>query len=426
MHRSIRFAAIAILLGAASSAAQVTAIKAGHLFDADAGKMLTDQIILVKDGMITAVGPSVAIPKDAKIIDLSTMTVLPGLLDMHTHLVGPANDPEPLNELRRTAAEEAMRSIPNPKIVLMAGFTTVRDVGTYRALVDVAMRDAIARGDIPGPRMFVAGAYITITGGAGAVTGMAPDIGLPWDLHYGEANSPWEVRQRVRMLAGQGVDFIKVLSTGAVLTHNSNANAREFTDEELNALVDEAHNFGFRVAAHAHNAAGIKAAVRAGVNSIEHGSYLDEEGIQLMKQHGTYLVPTLETVDCIDSTAHYPADFLEHSNRLNDISIANFKRAVKEGVKIAFGTDISVCPFGTNAKEFSYMVKDGMTPVAALQAATVGAADLLGQTALIGSIKVGKYADIIAVKGDPLKEITVMERVAFVMKSGQVYKADLH
>jgi imidazolonepropionase-like amidohydrolase len=426
MNRPFRLATIAILLGAASSAAQVTAIKAGHLFDADAGKMLTDQIILVKDGMITAVGPSVAIPKDAKIIDLSTMTVLPGLLDMHTHLVGPANDPEPLNELRRTAAEEAMRSIPNPKIVLMAGFTTVRDVGTYRALVDVAMRDAIARGDIPGPRMFVAGAYITITGGAGAVTGMAPDIGLPWDLHYGEANSPWEVRQRVRMLAGQGVDFIKVLSTGAVLTHNSNANAREFTDEELNALVDEAHNFGFRVAAHAHNAAGIKAAVRAGVNSIEHGSYLDEEGIQLMKQHGTYLVPTLETVDCIDSTAHYPADFLEHSNRLNDISIANFKRAVKEGVKIAFGTDISVCPFGTNAKVFSYMVKDGMTPVAALQAATVGAADLLGQTALIGSIKVGKYADIIAVKGDPLKEITVMERVAFVMKSGQVYKADLH
>jgi imidazolonepropionase-like amidohydrolase len=220
------------------------------------------------------------------------------------------------------------------------------------------------------------------------------------------------------------VDFIKVLSTGAVLTHNSNANAREFTDEELNALVDEAHNFGFRVAAHAHNAAGIKAAVRAGVNSIEHGSYLDEEGIQLMKQHGTYLVPTLETVDCIDSTANYPADFLEHSNRLNDISIANFKRAVKEGVKIAFGTDISVCPFGTNAKEFSYMVKDGMTPVAALQAATVGAADLLGQTANVGSIKVGKYADIIAVNGDPLADITVMEKVAFVMKGGVVFKSD--
>jgi imidazolonepropionase-like amidohydrolase len=423
MRRALSAIAV-VMLATAPARAQVTAIKAGRMFDADAGKMLSDQVILVKDGRITAVGAGLAIPADAKVIDLSKMTVLPGLLDMHTHLIGPANDPEPLNELRRTAAEETLRSLPNPGIVLRAGFTTVRDVGTYRALVDVAMRDAIARGDVVGPRMFVAGAYVTITGGAGAVTGMAPDVILPWDLHYGEANSPWEVRQRVRMLAGQNVDFIKVLSTGAVLTHNSNANAREFTDEELNALVDEAHNFGFRVAAHAHNAAGIKAAVRAGVNSIEHGSYLDEEGIQLMKQHGTYLVPTLETVDCIDSTANYPADFLEHSNRLNDISIANFKRAVKEGVKIAFGTDISVCPFGTNAKEFSYMVKDGMTPVAALQAATVGAADLLGQTANVGSIKVGKYADIIAVNGDPLADITVMEKVAFVMKGGVVFKSD--
>ncbi len=420
-----RLRAIVLLLGlgGAAASAQVTAIKAGRFFDADAGVMLTNQVILVRGGTVEAVGANVSIPKGAKVIDLSAFTVLPGLLDMHTHLIGPAGDPEPLNELRRTSAEEAFRSIPNPRIVLLAGFTTVRDVGTYRALVDVAMRDAIARGDIPGPRMFVAGAYITITGGAGAVTGFAPDITLPWDLHYGEANSPWEVRQRVRMLAGQGVDFIKVLSTGAVLTHNSNANAREFTDEELNALVDEAHNFGLRVAAHAHNAAGIKAAVRAGVNSIEHGSYLDEEGIALMKQHGTYLVPTLETEGCIDSAAHYPADFLEHSNRLNKLSIENFKRAVKAGVKIAFGTDISVCPFGTNAKEFAYLVRYGMTPLQSLQAATVGAADLLGQAAHVGSIKPGKFADIIAVKGDPLADITVMESVAFVMKEGAVYKS---
>ena len=424
MKKLLLLAMSATFLGASASFAQVTAIKAGRMFDAEAGKMLADQVILVKDGRITAVGANVAIPADAKVIDLSKMTVLPGLLDMHTHLIGPANDPEPLNELRRTSAEEALRSIPNPGIVLRAGFTTVRDVGTYRALVDVAMRDAIARGDVVGPRMFVAGAYVTITGGAGAVTGMAPDITLPWDLHYAEANSPWEVRQRVRMLAGQNVDFIKVLSTGAVLTHNSNANAREFTDEELIALVNEAHNFGFRVAAHAHNAAGIKAAVRAGANSIEHGSYLDEEGIQLMKQHGTYLVPTLETTDCIDSAAHYPADFLEHSNRLNQLSIENFKRAVKMGVKVAFGTDISVCPFGTNAREFYFMVKYGMTPVQSLQAATVGAADLLGQTANVGSIKAGKYADIIAVSGDPIADITIMEHVKFVMKGGTVYKQD--
>jgi imidazolonepropionase-like amidohydrolase len=424
MRKSLLTTAIAIALGTAPSFAQVTAIKAGRMFDAESGVMLRDQVILVNNGRITAVGAGGAIPAGAKVIDLSKMTVLPGLLDMHTHLIGPANDPEPLDELRRTSAEEALRSLPNPGIVLRAGFTTVRDVGTYRALVDVAMRDAIARGDVVGPRMFVAGAYITITGGAGAVTGMAPDITLPWDLHYGEANSPWEVRQRVRMLAGQGVDFIKVLSTGAVLTHNSNANAREFTDEELVALVDEAHNFGFRVAAHAHNAAGIKAAVRAGANSIEHGSYLDEEGIALMKQHGTYLVPTLETTDCIDSTANYPADFLEHSKRLNDLSIENFKRAVKMGVKVAFGTDISVCPFGTNAHEFYFMVKYGMTPVQSLQAATVGAADLLGQTANVGSIKAGKYADIIAVSGDPLADITIMEHVKFVMKGGTVYKSE--
>ncbi|HUO52735.1 MAG TPA: amidohydrolase family protein [Gemmatimonadaceae bacterium] len=402
--------------------AQVTAIKAGRFFDAPAGVMRTNQVILVSAGRITAVGANVAIPKDATVIDLSRMTVLPGLLDMHTHLIGPENDPEPLDELRRTAAEEAYASIPNAKKVLLAGFTTVRDVGTYRALIDVAMRDAIARGIFPGPRMYVAGAYITITGGAGAVTGMSPDVILPWDMTFGISNSPWEVRANIRKLASNGADFIKVLSTGAVLTHGSNANAREFTDEELQAAVDEAHNFGFKIASHAHNAAGIKAAVRAGVNSIEHGSYLDEEGIQLMKQHGTYLVPTLETTDCIHADPNEPPDFIEHSNRVDSISIENFKRAVKEGVRVAFGTDISVCPFGTNAKEFALMVKYGMTPVAALQAATVGAADLLGHAELVGSIAPGKSADIIAVAGDPLADIRTMEDVKFVMKEGVVYK----
>jgi imidazolonepropionase-like amidohydrolase len=231
------------------------------------------------------------------------------------------------------------------------------------------------------------------------------------------------VRERIRRLASQRVDFIKVLSSGAVLTHNSNANAREFTDEELAAAVDEAHNFGFRVAAHAHNAGGIKAAVKAGVNSIEHGSYIDEEGIQLMKQHGTYLVPTLETGDCIHTDPNEPPEFLEHSHRLDSLAESNVKRAIREGVKVAFGTDISVCPFGTNAKEFALMVKYGMTPIASLQAATIGAADLLGHSDLVGSIKPGKYADIIAVAGDPVANIRVMESVVFVMKDGVVYKA---
>ena len=280
-----------LLLLCATLQAQVVAIKAGKLIDTDAGAVLNNQIILVKNGKIDAVGPNLSIPSDARVIDLSGMTVLPGLIDCHTHLTDSYADSDPLSELRKTSAVDAFASIPNAKSVLLAGFTTVRDVGTYRALVDVALRDAINRGDVIGPRMYVAGAYVTITGGAGAITGFDPGITLPWDLHYGEANSPWEVRQRIRALANQGVDLIKVLATGAVLTHNSNVKSTEFTPEELSAAVDEAQHFGLRVAAHAHSAEGIKNAVRAGVASIEHGSLADDEARDLMKQHGTFSSP---------------------------------------------------------------------------------------------------------------------------------------
>ena len=420
-----RLLAVALcLLGAASSHSQITAIKAGHLVDVESGKVLSDQIILITNGEITAVGASVAIPKDAKIIDLSGMTVMPGLLEMHSHLIGTwVDDPEPLHELDRTAAEEAYLSIPNAKTVLLEGFTTVRDVGTYRALIDVAMRDAIARGDFPGPRMYVAGAYITITGGAGAMTGVAPDVTLPWDMTYGVADSPWEVRQRVRKLAGQNVNLIKVLVTGALLTHNSNHLAKEFTLEELTALVDEANNFGLKVAAHGHNVNGIKNAIRAGVASIEHGSFLDSEAIAMMKQRGTYLVPTLETHACIAANANIPKDFLAHDS-IARIHNESFRRAVKAGVKIAYGTDNAVCGFKAPWKEFELMVQYGMTPMQALQSATLGGADLLGQSALLGSIKAGKHADIIAVRGDPIKDIAAMQNVGFVMKAGIVYKSE--
>jgi len=297
----------------------------------------------------------------------------------------------------------------------------VRDVGTYRALVDVAMRDAIARGDFPGPRMYVAGAYVTITGGAGAMTGVSPDVGLPWDMTYGVANSPWEVRERVRKLAGNGADLIKVLVTGAILTHNSNHLAREFTLEELQAAVDEAHNFGLKVAAHGHNVNGIKNAIRAGVASIEHGTFLDSEAVAMMKERGTYLVPTLEVHSCIQVNPNLPKDFLAHDT-IARIHLESFRRAVKAGVKIAYGTDNPVCSFKYPGREFEYMVQGGMTPMQALQAATSAAADLLGQSATVGSIKPGKHADIIAVAGDPLKDIAIMQNVAFVMKSGTVYK----
>jgi len=403
--------------------AQVTAIKAGKLIDTEAGTVLTNQTILIRNGKIDAVGAGINIPAGAKMIDLSGMTVLPGLIDCHTHITDSYADSDPLSELRKTAAIDAFASIPNAKAVLLAGFTTVRDVGTYRALVDVALRDAINRGDVIGPRMYVAGAYITITGGAGAVTGFDPSLTLPWDLHYGEANSPWEIRQRIRALANQGVDLIKVLATGAVLTHNSNVKSTEFTPEELSAAVDEAQHFGLRVAAHAHSAEGIKNAVRAGAASIEHGSLADDEARDLMKRHGTYLVPTLEVVECIQD-AHEPPDFIQHAKMIASEQRDNFRKAVAAGVKVAFGTDISVCPFGDNGREFGLMVQYGMTPMHAIQAATVNAADLIGVSSKVGSIKPGKFADIVAVQSDPLQDIRVLEKVSFVMKEGQVYKQE--
>ena len=416
--------AASLVLFCAGLQGQVTAIKAGKMIDTDAGTVLSNQIILVKGGKIEAVGGNLSIPSDAKVIDLSGMTVLPGLIDCHTHLTDSYADADPLSELRKTSAFDAFQSIPNAKAVLLAGFTTVRDVGAYRALVDVALRDAINRGDLVGPRMYVAGAYITITGGAGAVTGFAPDIILPWDLHFGEANSPWEVRQRIRALANQRVDLVKVLATGAVLTHNSNVKSAEFTPDELSAAVQEAQSFGLRVAAHAHSPEGIKNAVRAGVASIEHGSLADDESRQLMKQHGTYLVPTLEIGECVLDPAHEPPDFVEHGKQVAQAQRENFRKAVDAGVKIAFGTDISVCPFGTSAREFGLMVEYGMTPMHAIQAATVSAADLIGVSSKIGSIKPGKSADIVAVQGDPRKDVRVLEKVSFVMKEGQVYKQE--
>jgi len=398
------------------------AIRAGHLIDTLAGRATGAQIIVVRDGRIVDVGPDVQVPGNARVIDLTAYTVLPGLMDAHTHLTIDQRNQDPLAELEHTAAERAFGAIPNARAVLLAGFTTVRDLGSYRALVDVALRDAINRGDVIGPRMYVAGAYITIAGGAGAVTGFAPDVTLPWDLRYGAANSPSEVRERVRVLAGERVDVIKMFATGAVLTHNSNPAGREATPEELAAGADEAHSFGLKLAVHAHGAEGIKAAIRAGAASIEHGTLMDDEGRALMKQHGTYLVPTLEIRECVGK--NYPAEFVSKAQQIMTAQLANFRKAVNAGVKIGFGTDIGVCRFGTNAREFGLMVENGMTTMHAIQAATTADADLLGVSAKLGSITKGKLADIIAVRGDPLQNVRLLEDVRFVMKEGRIYKQD--
>ena len=417
--------AVSFLILAVLVSAQVTAVRAGKMIDPDSGAVLSNQVILIRDTKIEKVGKGIEIPADANVIDLSAMTVLPGLIDCHTHLADGAWTGDPLNQFRKTAAQIALESVPNARVTLESGFTTVRDVGVYRALGDIALRDAIARGDIVGPRMYVAGAYVTIAGGAGAATGLSPDIQLPWDLHYGEANSPWEVRKVVRQLVQNGVDHIKVLSSGAVLTHGSNPKSQEFTPEELQAAVDEANHFGLRVAAHAHSPEGIKNAIRAGVASIEHATMIDDEGIALAKQHGTYLDMDIYDEECIQEEGkkgHIPADFLAHDAQLGELHRQNFRKAVAAGVKLSFGTDLGVCRYGTSPKQFAFMVKYGMTPMQAIQAATTSAADLLGHSAEIGSIKPGKYADIVAVSGDPLSDIRLLENVQFVMKEGKVYK----
>jgi imidazolonepropionase-like amidohydrolase len=420
------FLALSISLSVCAAEGQVTVIKAGRLIDPDRGAVLSDQVIVIRGNKFAAVGNNLALPPNATVIDLSKMTVLPGLINCHTHLAdGKYGEDDPMLQLKKSASQAVLESIPNARRTLESGFTTVRDVGVYRALNDVALRDAINHGYVIGPRMYVAGAYITITGGAGAMTGMAPDIQLPWDLHYGESNSPWEVRQKVRLLANQGVDHIKVLATGAVLTHGSNPKSEEFTPEELLAAVDEASHFGLRVAAHAHAPVGIKNAILAGVASVEHATLIDDEGIALAKQRGTYLVMDIYDDECIQSEGtkgNMPADFLEHDRELGEAQRENFRKALRAGAKLAFGTDAGVCPYGTDAKQFAYMVKYGMTPMQAIQSATSAAADLIGRSSEFGSIKPGKYADVVAVSGDPLHDVTVLQQVQFVMKDGVVYK----
>ncbi len=416
--------AVMVAVWSAQAVAQVapapkrTVIRAGRMLDVRTGRMVQNPEIVIEGDRIVSVGA--ATTANAQAINLPNLTLLPGLIDAHTHLTG---DPYHFGyqELGISAAREALYGAKYARITLLAGFTTVRNVGA-NGYSDVALRDAINDGDIPGPRMLVSGPALGITGGH------CDNNLLPFEYHAssdGVADGIAAVQHRVREVIKYGADLIKICATGGVLSKGDDPKASQYSLEEMKAIVADAHRLGRKVAAHAHGGEGIRLASEAGVDSIEHGTYIDEAGIATLKKNGTYMVPTIylnnwlmENMDKIGMPEFYRKKEIDVAK----VSFANMARAMQAGVKIAFGTDAAVYPHGLNARQFAMYVKMGFTPLQAIQSATLNAADLLGWSDRIGAIEPGKFADIIGVEGDPTQDVTTLERVQWVMKGGEVYK----
>ena len=405
--------------------AEPLVVLAGHLLDVTTGEMLSDRALVLDRDRIRDVVEAGAAPR-GRTIDLSGRTVLPGMIDCHAHLIGELDDGQGYGYLvTRSSAQEALTGVTNARATLLGGFTTVRDVGTFHAFVDLALRDAIEEGRLAGPRMMCAGAYVTCPGGGGDITGLPPDVLVPSELRMGVSTGPDQVRANVRRIFEAGADFIKVIATGAVLTSGTNPGEPELTEEEIRAAVEEAEARGTHVAAHAHGAEGAKRAIRAGVRSIEHGCLIDDETIDLMLERGTYLVCDMFDGDWMlqeGPRLGYSDEVMRKTEMTNDAQRENFSKAVKAGVRIAFGTDSGIYPHGMNARNLAFHVRFGQTPMEAIRSATLDAAELLGWDDRVGSLRPGLFADLIAVDGDPLDDVTVLEDVPFVMKGGQVVK----
>jgi len=402
---------------AGESAAVPVVLRAARMLDVVAGRIVENPVVVVEGQTIAAVNPG-RLPEEARIMDLGDVTLLPGLIDLHTHLAYDIGGDWVTRPVTETPADVAFRAARNARITLMAGFTTVRDVGSSD-FVDVALGRATDAGFVPGPRVVPSGYALGITGGHCDVTGFAPGI-LEGTPERGVADGPAEVLKAVRYQIKHGARNIKICATAGVLSFEESVGAQQFSEEEMRVIVEEASRHGLPVAAHAHGTEGINAAIRAGVTSIEHGSLLDAESIRLMKAHGTFLVPTTYLADVVDLDA-LPPTIRAKAEYILPRARENLRMAIREGVKIGFGTDAAVYPHGDNAREFVVLVKLGMSPLEAIRSATIRASELIGVEDR-GVIESGRLADIIAVPGNPLEDVSVTERVGFVMKGGEVYK----
>ncbi len=410
----------------------VTYIRAGRLFDSTGDIYRENVVIIVEGERIKAVQPAaeVQIPASAKVIDLSKATVLPGLIDCHTHLGARADRYNPINAFKETPFTQGFAAEKNARTTLLAGFTSVRDVGSSPFMA-VDLRNSINEGYIIGPRVVASGPGISITGGHGDLNNYSPETRVtmfPEERDYQIADGPDQVRHVVRAQVKYGVDVIKILATGGVLSKGDSPGAPQFTFEELKVAADEAHMAGRKIAAHAHGTQGIKNAILAGIDSIEHASLADDEDIRLAKEHGTYFDMDIYNDDYLLGKAiefGLPQENVDKEKIVGRIQRETFQKAVQAGVKMAFGTDAGVYPHGDNAKQFATMVRFGMTPAQAIRTATQNSADLIGRSKDVGTIEVGKYADIIAVSVDPLQDVTALQNVGFVMKGGVVYKDKL-
>ncbi len=420
-------AGLLLALGGASQAATQT-VDCGRLLDVKSGEWRERVSIVVENGSIKSVGPMTPGPGH---VDLSAYSCLPGLIDMHVHLTSETAPVVDAYRDRLTAdpSDLAYRSVKYADRTLKAGFTTVRDLGAGEGL-NISLKRAIAAGEIPGPRMFTAGKSIATTGGHADPTNnlshfLSEKIGTPGP-EQGVIDSPEEARQAVRARYKEGADLIKITATGGVLSQAANGQNSQYTQDELRAVVETARDYGFRVAAHAHGAEGMKRALRAGVDSIEHGTMMDDEVLALFRKTGGWYVPTISAgryvADKAKDPNYYSALVRPKAAAIGPQLQSTFARAYKAGVKIAFGTDAGVFPHGENAREFVYMVEAGMPPLEAIRSATVNAATLLGQESRLGLVAPGYTADIVAVKGDPLRDVSVLQDVKFVMKDGVVYK----